>query len=139
MAVTFPFEKVYSTLFGTIYRPAAWVEFWSKKTNNWIGIWMVVDTGADYSLLPGYMSEYIGIDRKKDCKKLSTYGVGGSENVYLLEKAKVKLGQWEIQAPIGFFEKDSVPPLLGRQGFMEKFATLFYNHKTFFSEKPEAI
>lgn len=97
---------------------------------------MIIDSGADYSLLPHYMSSYLGIDPKKDCKCFSTIGIGGSENVYLLEKTKIKLGTREIIAPVGFLERDSVPPLLGRQEFMEKFATLFYNHKTTFSDKP---
>ena len=139
MALTFEFEKVSSPIFGTVYRPVAWVEFWSKTQRQWIGIWMVVDSGADYSLLPGYMSGYLGINLLNDCKGFSTFGIGGKENVFLLEKAKIKLGTWEITAPVGFLERDTVPPLLGRQGFMEKFATLFFKHKTFFSDNPPKI
>lgn len=136
MALSFPFEKVFSPIFGTVHRPVAWISFWSKAKNEWIGIWMIVDSGADYTLLPRYMSEYLGISLKNDCQIFSTFGVGGEETVSLYKKAKIKLGQWEISAPIGFLEKDAVPPLLGRQGFMEKFATLFFNHKTSFSDKP---
>lgn len=136
MPLTFEFEKVNSPLFGTVYRPVAWVEFWSKNQKEWIGIWMVVDSGADYSLLPRYMSEYLGINLTKDCKSFSTFGIGGREGIYLLEKAKIKLGDWAITAPLGFLERDTVPPLLGRHCFMEKFSTLFFNHKTFFSNKP---
>jgi len=100
---------------------------------------MVVDSGADYSLLPRYMSGYLGINLLSDCKAFSTFGIGGKENVFLLEKAKIKLGAWEINAPVGFLERDTVPPLLGRHGFMEKFSTIFFNHKTYFSDKPPRL
>lgn len=136
MEVIFPFEKVPSSVFGTVHRPIAWVEFWSKSTKNWLGIWMVVDSGADYSLLPNYMSGYLGVDLKKDCRIFSTQGIGGKEKVFLLQKTKVRLGKWKRNIPVGFLARDTVPPLLGRQGFMENFATLFYNHKTLFSNKP---
>jgi hypothetical protein len=135
MPLSFPFEKVSSPIFGTVFRPVAWVSFWSKTKNEWIGIWMIVDSGADYTLLPRYMSEYLGINLKNDCKSFSTFGVGGQEAVFLYKKTKIKLGIWELTAPIGFLDNDSIPPLLGRQGFMEKFATLFSNHKTIFSDQ----
>lgn len=138
MPLTFSFEKVPSSIFGTVQRPVAWVEFWSNATNNWVGIWMVVDSGADYSLLPNYMSEYLGVN-KNSCKSFSTLGVGGEEKVYLLEKTKIKFGTWKIIAPVGFLAKDTIPPLLGRHGFMEKFATLFFNHKTVFSNNPPKL
>lgn len=136
MALNFPFEKVPSPIFGTVYRPVAWVSFWSKTKIEWIGMWMIVDSGADYTLLPRYMSAYLGISLKNDCQSFATFGVGGKETVFLYKKVKIKLGTWDLTAPIGFLEKDDIPPLLGRQGFMEKFATLFFNHKTIFSDKP---
>ena len=134
MSLIFSFEKVPSPIFGTVYRPIAWVEFWSQAKKEWLGIWMVVDSGADYSLLPRYMSGYLGIGLKNDCRSFSTLGVGGEEKVFLLEKTKIKLGEWEIAPPVGFLDNDAIPPLLGRHGFMEKFATLLFNHKTFFSD-----
>lgn len=136
MSLSFSFEEVSSPIFGTVYRPVAWVDFWSKAKREWIGIWMVVDSGADYTLLPQYMSRYLGVNLLRDCKTFSTLGIGGEEKVYLLEKAKIKLGEWQITAPIGFLARNSVPPLLGRHSFMEKFSTLFFNYKTFFSNKP---
>lgn len=135
MPLTFEFERVNSPIFGTVYRPVAWAELWSKTRKEWVGIWMVVDSGADYSLLPRYMSEYLAIDLKNDCRPFTALGVGGEKKVFLLEKAKIKLGRWEITAPIGFLDTDDIPPLLGRHEFMEKLATLFFNHKTFFSDK----
>ena len=138
MSLTFAFERVFSPIFGTVHRPVAWIEFFSKSTNEWVGVWMIVDSGADYSLLPKYMSSYLGIDLKKDCEHFSTIGIGGKETVHLLKKTKVRLGDWELIVPVGFLERDTVPPLLGRQDFMEKFATLFFDRQTsFFTKAPK--
>lgn len=38
---------------------------------------MIVDTGADYTLLPRFMAEKLGINLEKDCKDFTTFGVGG--------------------------------------------------------------
>lgn len=136
MVLSFKFRKEKSLLFGEIYRPIAQVFFWSKIAHEWIEVWMIVDTGADYTLLPHYLVNDLGIDLESDCRIFSTGGIGGIEKVYLLkEKLKVKLGKWEEKIPIGFLERDEIPPLLGRQDFLEKFETLFSkNHVVSFSK-----
>ena len=95
---------------------------------------MIVDTGADYTLLPRFMADKLGIDLENDCKVFTTYGVGGGERVYFLPKIKVKLGEWERTIPVGFLERNEVPPLLGRHLFLETFESLFSsNHTVSFS------
>ncbi len=131
---SFRFEK--SPILGLIYRPVAQVFFWSSKEKKWTEIWMIVDTGADYTLLPRFMAQELRIDLEKDCKIFSTYGVGGKERVYFLPKMKVKLGKWERTIPVGFLERNEIPPLLGRHLFLETFETLFSsNHIVSFSAK----
>lgn len=136
MGLKFVFEKEQSSIFGMIHRPMAKVLFWSKKKSNWVSVRMVIDTGADYSLLPKFIADQLGINLTKDCKTFYTSGVGGSEKVYFLSKTKIKLGEWERTVPIGFLNKDNIPPLLGRQGFLETFEVLFSsNHTVSFSIK----
>lgn len=126
MTLSFKFRREKSPLFGIIHRPMAQVFFWSKSSREWIEVWMIVDTGADYTLLPRYLVNDLGVNLEKDCRIYSTSGIGGSENVYLLKKEiRVKLGKWQQKIPIGFLERDEIPPLLGRQGFLESFDTLF--------------
>lgn len=97
---------------------------------------MIADTGADYSLLPRFWADKLAIDLEKDCKIFNTYGVGGGERVYFLPKIKVKLGDWERFIPVGFLERNEVPPLMGRQFFLETFEALFSsNHMLSFSIK----
>lgn len=130
MALTFPFEKSTSPIFGTIYRPVAKVYFFAQAKKRWYETWMIVDTGADYTLLPKYFSVRLGVDLNRDCQVFRTAGIGGEEKVYLLKKTKVKIGQWERVIPIGFLERDEIPPLLGRQLFLETFEVLLTPHHT---------
>lgn len=135
MGIKFFFREENSSIFGKIYRPVAQVFFFSKN-NQWIESWMIIDTGADYSLLPKYMAEKLGVNLKKDCQMFNTRGVGGEEKVYLKKNLKVKIGNWERAVPVGFLDKDNIPPLLGRQGFLETFEVLFSsNHTVSFSVK----
>jgi len=134
MAVRFPFEIKSSGVFGPIRRPVAKVDFWSRLTKNWVEIILLVDTGADYTLLPRFYAEDLGINLETDGKPYPTFGVGGSETVYVLKNMKVKLSKWEFSVPVGFLERDNIPPLLGRQNFLEDFKVVFFRHTTSFSD-----
>lgn len=132
--IKFPFEVTSSQIFGRISRPIARVDFWSYAIKNWVEIVMLVDTGADYSLLPKFYADDLGINLEKDCQPYSTFGIGGSETVYLLKETMVKLGPWQLTIPVGFLERDNIPPLLGRQNFLEDFKVIFHHHTSHFSE-----
>ena len=135
MAISFLFKKEQSSLLGTIYRPIATVFFQNKKTEVFKPVTMIVDTGADYTLLPRFLAPTLGIDLNKDCQKLKTNGVGGKETVFFCQKkVKVKIGNWERKIPLGFINNDFIPPLLGRHKFFETFQTVFDNRQLIFSK-----
>lgn len=135
MALTFAYERSHSPILGNIYRPVAQAQFFNERKNRWYEIWLIVDTGADYTLLPKYFAKRLGVDLGKDCQTFSTAGIGGSEKVYLAQAVKVKLGSWDRTIPIGFLDRDEIPPLLGRHQFLETFEALFStNHSLTFSE-----
>lgn len=136
MGLTFPFEKRTSPLLGTIYRPVAQVFLFSESKNSWYEVWMLVGTGADYTILPKYFAKYLEVNLKKDCHIFKTTGIGGTEKVYYLPKIKAKLGSWEREVPIGFLDNDEIPPLFGRHLFLETFEVLLSsNHTITFSSK----
>lgn len=132
MPVIFKFRPEKSTIFGQIFRPEALVFFHSPEQDVWIPIWMIVDSGADYTLLPKWYSNILGINLKKDCELFSTSGIGGNEEVYLARNVKVRLGEWGFEIPVGFLGRDTIPPLFGRQAFLEKIKTTFDRHRTIF-------
>lgn len=136
MKISFPYEEKPSSIFRLIKRPVAKARFWSKKFNRWLEYTMIVDTGADYTLLPFSKAKDLGVDLEKDCKRFVSFGVGGAETVYFLKKkTKTSIGDWEGKIPIGFLEKEDIPPLMGRQGCLDKFDVLFSNFVTYFSTK----
>jgi len=95
---------------------------------------MIVDTGADYTLLPLWLYSKLGVDIKKDCNRLYTSGVGGKQLVYVLKGLwKIKLGEWESNIRLGFLNDNFVPPLLGRLDCLEKIKVCFENFKTVFT------
>ncbi len=126
MDVKFPFENDGKSRFGHIYRPVAKVTFHSPSFNTSVDVWMVVDTGADYTILPRHLSEKLRISLERDCLKDITYGVGGEQTVYFVKnKVKVKIGHLERSIPVAFLDSNEVPALLGRLGFLETFDTEF--------------
>lgn len=126
MAVKFSFEDEGQGVFGHILRPVAKVIFTSPNNNQSVAVWMVVDTGADYTILPRHLAEKLGISLEHECNKNTTFGVGGEQTVYFLKKRiEVKIGSYKRKIPMAFLDSNEVPALLGRLGFLETFNTEF--------------
>ncbi|OGK15745.1 hypothetical protein A2774_00680 [Candidatus Roizmanbacteria bacterium RIFCSPHIGHO2_01_FULL_39_12c] len=126
MEVKFDYENGEKSYFGQVFRPVAKVSFKIPKKELWIETWMVVDTGADFSILPSYLSNDLQISLEHDCIKDITMGVGGNQTIYLLKsRITAKIGEIKRKVPIGFLDRNEVPPILGRQGFLETFDTEF--------------
>lgn len=140
MVVKFPFEKASSKIFGNIFRPVARVIFISPyDREHKQEVWLLVDSGADYTLLPRYLGLDLKVNFEKDCKIFYTSGIGGAEKVFLLPKIEVELDGFKRVIPVGFLDRNEVPPLLGRHLFMETLETYFSSdHITYFSDKPLA-
>lgn len=91
---------------------------------------MVVDTGADFTILPKYLGLDLQVDFKTDCQTDDTAGVGGTQKIYLCKNlVKTKIGDLERTIPLAFFDSNNVPPLLGRLGFLETINTEFLTSK----------
>jgi len=130
MDVRFPFENSGEMQFGTIYRPVAKASFQSPTTKKWVDIWMIVDTGADYTILPRFFADKLRVSFERDCVKDTTSGVGGITSVYFLKyKLLVRIGSFERNVPLAFFDNNEVPALLGRIGFLETFDTEFLKRR----------
>lgn len=126
MVVKFPFEDDGKSRLGHIFRPIAKVTLKSPHANKLVDIWMVVDTGADYTILPRHFSEKLRISLEKDCFREITFGIGGEQAVYFFKnKVRAKIGAMERNIPLAFLDSNEVPALLGRLGFLETFNTEF--------------
>lgn len=136
MRAIFPFKEETSPIFGKIRRPIAHVFLKHKTRPIWQPVTMIIDTGADYTLLPRFLASPLGIGLNADCKKIMTQGVGGNSIVYLLKEGlTARIGDFTRNIPLGFLETDYIPPLLGRLEFFETFRVVFEKFKTSFEEK----
>lgn len=134
MGVQFRFKNEKSPVFGVIHRPVAEVQLKHLKSEIWQPITMLIDTGADYTLLPKFFASPLGVNLRRDCQQIATNGVGGKSNVYLLKNLiEAKLGNLKRNIPIGFLDSNYIPPLLGRQKFFETFKVIFERFTVSFS------
>ena len=127
----FTFKKISEDGFGIIRRPYATVLI-QGVNKEWYPVEMVVDTGADYTLMPRRYASFLGIDLNRDCIPKTSIGIGGSETVYLFKFLKVRLNKWQQNIPVGFLERDDIPALLGRLKFIEALKVTFHEHQTIF-------
>ncbi|MGD9128895.1 MAG: retropepsin-like aspartic protease [Candidatus Woesebacteria bacterium] len=126
--VAFSFKLEPSALFGQIYSPTIDILLWSRRGEDWIKTPIVIDTGADYTILPEFLALQLGIDLQKDCERLLTIGVGGKTPVYFYPRLRVRVANFERIIPVGFL-KAEIPALMGRQAFFETFETSFIRNK----------
>lgn len=94
---------------------------------------MLVDTGADYTLFPYSLAQDFGIQLPYESRSIISRGVGGNQKVYFLKrKLRIWIGTRELNIPVGFIDRDDLPPLLGREGCLNKFSLHFINNITTF-------
>jgi len=127
---SFPFTFIGSTKIGKIYGPYVIVQAFSSLTNDWESLEMVIDSGADYTLLPGKYADILGVNIQKDCTVKTTLGVGGAETVYQYKNLPIKIGNWKKQIPVGFLERNDLPALLGRLECLEDLRLVFENKRS---------
>lgn len=122
MDVSFRYDNLGNSPFGHIYRPVAKVNLQSPTSQTQLNVWMIVDTGADYTILPRQYSQKLRISLERDCSKDETLGIGGSQTIYFCkQKIRARIGEHSRDIPLAFFDNNEVPALLGRLGFLETF------------------
>jgi predicted aspartyl protease len=122
LAARIEYQVAHSVLFSEIRRPVVRAQIWSDKDQDWYNLEMLVDTGADYTILPSYVASLAGIDLNK-LEKVRTQGIGGQQHVYLARQVRFRIGTVERVAPVGFLPQAKAPALLGRHLFLETFRT----------------
>lgn len=126
MDVKYEYEFEGESLWGKIYRPVAEVSIKSPHSETWTKVIMIVDTGADFSILPNHFAYDFRINVETECVKSTTAGVGGEQTILLCKQPLIaRLKNLERKVPIAFFDNDEVPALMGRLGFIEIFDVEF--------------
>ena len=112
-----------------IFRPFIEVQLYAGNKREWILVEMLVDTGADYTMLPMRYAGILGIDLNMDCKAKITSGIGGKETMHMHGSLDIRIGAWQKKIPVGFLSRNDVPPLLGRLKCLEDLEVVMKNHE----------
>lgn len=85
----------------------------------------LIDSGADFTCIPKSLAKVLGLSFDSEEE---TAGIGGSVKCYS-SKMKIKVGSdrenYSFILPIRVVDDDSIPILLGRAKFFDKFKIIF--------------
>lgn len=126
MSIEFPLSNV-DTKFGIIPTPLLTISVLTKF--GYQSYQFLFDTGADFTMLPRYTAEDIGINLKT-LPHTHSYGIENKGIKVYIGNIKIKLGAEELKIKCLFSEKDTTPFLLGRIDIFSHFNIIFDNkHK----------
>src|SRR3989344_1665377 len=103
--------------------PVAEVAFLNKE-EEWLSLFLIIDSGATISALPKSDSVVFGIEAEKG-KLVIISGIGGERLRGWQHQIKGRLGGKSIHFPVVFLDKDAAPRVLGRTGIFGKFILVF--------------
>ena len=101
--------------------------------NNSLEVFALLDSGADFTLIPRAIADIIGIKLNEKDKE-SIGGVGGNSFAYKVQlTCSLKLGhesnKIQIKAMVLDEENEEIPVLIGREGFFENFEITFREYE----------
>lgn len=124
--VSFRYKERGSAIFGKVLRPLINLEIYSAIDEEWYIVEdMLVDSGADLSLLP-YRQGKLFISDIESGDEIEIRGiVPYSKLTVYLHRLKFRIDQMKFDAPVGISESDDVPPILGRVDALDDFFVEF--------------
>ena len=120
--IKFSFKKVVSPKFGEVLKPVIPVIVIGPKRK--VKTFMLLDSGADISLIPYSAGEIIGLDLDMTTRS-EIQGVGEGSVPYVPSQIKLQIEDIEITIRIGWALIEEVPFILGRLDLFQKFALEF--------------
>lgn len=134
--IEFPWRP-YKSIVGTIYLPMAIVKL--RGPSRSLPSRMLIDSGADISIIPFAIGEYLGFRRIDREPELDIYQ-GGRRVSCLIRQVEMTIGGFSFTAPVGWAQVIDSSRILGRYGVFQHFSIEFreYELKTIF-RRPEEI
>lgn len=127
---SFDYKEHESDLLGKVFRPLIDLEIYSTIEKDWIKVKNVlVDTGADISILPKNSGELI----LTDITKGKIYEVKGvvpyAKVVVYIHSIRFRIDMKEFELPVAIADSDDVLPILGRIKGLDLFDITFNKGK----------
>jgi hypothetical protein len=110
------------TVFGTI--PDALIPAVLQTRRGPLPLQFILDTGADFTMLPHHMADLVGVDLKHASAGRSL-GIEGKGVETWLGHIKVPIGPYLIPLRCLFSSNDETPYLLGRADLFSAFSIAF--------------
>lgn len=121
----FSYKETHSRIFGKVNRPLIDIRFYSEITNRFILVPdVLIDSGADVSLLPRDFGEMLLLDYTKG-KRFELQGISPEKLSVYLHRFKVRINGIEFTCPVAIADSPNVPPLLGRVEALDLFVVTF--------------
>ena len=134
--IEFPWWS-YESIVGAIYRPVAIVEL--RGPSRSLPSRMLIDSGADISIIPFAIGEHLGFRRIEREPELDIHR-GGRRVSCLIRQVEMTIGEFTFTAPIGWAQVADITRVLGRYGVFQHFSIELreYERKTIF-RRPEEV
>ena len=127
--IVFKYRQEKNGIFGnSIKRPVAEIKL--KGKNGWITLNPYIDSGADTTLIPFSIGEFLGLTYKEN-EVTKIAGVAGFTKA-VRKKVKASIGEKEFSLTLTWAMTENVPALLGRKD-------VFDNFKITFNQKEEEV
>jgi stage V sporulation protein SpoVS len=116
--IKFKGKKVYIPDVGIKWIPTAVVSI--RVGNKKYICEMLVDSGADITLIPRKFGEELGLIFKEDEVK-EIRGIGEGAVPYIVRQLRIAIGRYTFPARIGWVLIEEIPFILGRLDVFDKF------------------
>ena len=121
--IRFAFSRGRSDVYGTVHRPSAKVYLRTSR-RTWMPHYMLVDTGADFSLIPKLIGDVLGLMKSATDRPHRAGAVGGWIWV-IMRRIRIRVGDREFEADVGWAQTNDAPLLLGRADVFDHFRVSF--------------
>jgi predicted aspartyl protease len=121
----FAWRKDLSQAFGTITRPVASV-YIKADDGQWHALTMLIDSGADASVMSRSFGELFGHNIKKG-RKVPMKGFGEQVVIAYVHTMEIKIGEHVVKADVLVADSNKVPNVLGRKDVFDLFEIQFKN------------
>jgi hypothetical protein len=117
--LSFPYKRIDGRL-----RPIIPIEITHKAQS--IRYEVLVDSGADTSIIPGDIGRAIGIDVESG-DRFELGGVTGENRIGYFHRVTLRIGKYSYQTKVGFMNnmREGSFGMVGQKGFFDRFAIKF--------------
>lgn len=123
MGIVFHYQILPDTYTNKIKKPIIKLAL-KGNTPNAVNVIALLDSGADVSVIPKGLADFLNL---KLSNKDEAKGIGGKIVIWNSEvEVRVSNGHenYKFDMPIQVSEDDSVPIIMGRKGFFDKFKVI---------------